>query len=183
MPSLIRVLEPLSRPPSPPPNIPCCSQSDGKALVWGAPPQAIRAQYRTGDGRTKTSLLLVSGWWGLARHFHYLPELVAAAIWSMPAFHFAIMPFVYLAFLTILLLDRAYRWGGAHGSAWRCSLPLSGWEDVLPQHSLSSASMFWSRGQCSHRAPASTSCCIDPTALAHHFHSVKPADFYPTNTP
>ncbi|KFM27372.1 7-dehydrocholesterol reductase [Auxenochlorella protothecoides] len=84
-------------------------QSDGKALVWGAPPQAIRAQYRTGDGRTKTSLLLVSGWWGLARHFHYLPELVAAAIWSMPAFHFAIMPFVYLAFLTILLLDRAYR--------------------------------------------------------------------------
>ncbi len=48
-------------------------------------PRKIVAKYTTGDGREKTSLLLTSGWWGLARHFHYLPEILAAFFWSMPA--------------------------------------------------------------------------------------------------
>ena len=36
-------------------------------------------------GEKKTSLLLASGWWGVARHFHYLPEISASFFWTAPA--------------------------------------------------------------------------------------------------
>lgn len=32
----------------------------------------------------KESILLVSGWWGVVRHFNYLPELAAAFLWTVP---------------------------------------------------------------------------------------------------
>ena len=35
--------------------------TDGRALVWGQPPKKIVAKYTTGNGKEKTSLLLVSG--------------------------------------------------------------------------------------------------------------------------
>lgn len=84
-------------------------RSGGKALVWGRVPRKIHARYVTGDGCVKDSLLLASGWWGLARHFHYLPELAAAAAWSCPCGFASPLPYVYLAFLTALLTDRAFR--------------------------------------------------------------------------
>ena len=83
--------------------------TDGKELVWGRPPRKIVAQYTTGDGHQKTSLLLTSGWWGLARHFHYLPEILAAFFWSMPAGFAHALPYFYVFFLTLLLTDRAFR--------------------------------------------------------------------------
>jgi len=36
-------------------------ESGGRARVWGAPPKKLAAQYTTGDGTQKTSLLLLSG--------------------------------------------------------------------------------------------------------------------------
>ena len=36
--------------------------------IWGKPPTFIEAKYVTKDGETRTSLLLASGWWGLARY-------------------------------------------------------------------------------------------------------------------
>ena len=45
-----------------------------RALVWGRPAQVITAPYVTATGERKVSLLLCSGWWGIARHFHYIPE-------------------------------------------------------------------------------------------------------------
>jgi 7-dehydrocholesterol reductase len=72
-----------------------------RALVWGRPAQVITAPYVTATGERKVSLLLCSGWWGVAvrccrahldspppscadpfhfpspllqRHFHYIPE-------------------------------------------------------------------------------------------------------------
>ena len=38
----------------------------------------IHATWTSGDGRAHESILLVSGWWAVARHFHYVPELVLA---------------------------------------------------------------------------------------------------------
>lgn len=54
--------------------------SGGTALVWGRPAKVIRAEYETVDRKTgakskKTSLLLASGFWGVARHFQYFFEL------------------------------------------------------------------------------------------------------------
>ncbi|MFC4911827.1 hypothetical protein [Actinomadura gamaensis] len=84
-------------------------RTDGRTRVWGRPPELIRARYTTDDGRTHDSLLLVSGWWGLARHFHYLPELVAALTWSLPAGPGRLLPYFYPIFLAILLVDRTGR--------------------------------------------------------------------------
>ena len=74
-----------------------------------ATPSKIEATYTTTSGETKTSLLLTSGWWGLARHFHYVPEILAAFFWTVPALFNHFLPYFYVVFLTILLFDRAKR--------------------------------------------------------------------------
>ena len=50
-----------------------------------------------------------AGWWGLARHFHYLPELGAALCWTLPNGTSHALPYFYFLFLLLLLTDRAYR--------------------------------------------------------------------------
>lgn len=81
----------------------------GNCRVWGKKPKTVLAQYQTTDGQTKESILLASGWWGIARHFHYIPELAATFLWSVPALFDNFSPYFYVSFLTILLVDRAYR--------------------------------------------------------------------------
>jgi 7-dehydrocholesterol reductase len=82
---------------------------NGECLVWRKKPDLIFANYRTEWGEEKQNLLLVSGWWGLSRHFHYIPELLGALFWSLPALFDHFLPYFYLCFLTLLLVDRAYR--------------------------------------------------------------------------
>ena len=53
--------------------------------------------------------MLASGWWGLARHFHYVPEILAAVLWTAPALFSHFLPWFYVIFLTILLVHRAGR--------------------------------------------------------------------------
>jgi 7-dehydrocholesterol reductase len=83
--------------------------SEGKCTVWGKKPEFIVAKYTTEKGETNTSLLLASGWWGIARHFHYVPEILAAFCWTLPAGFSSGAPYFYVVFLTILLTDRAFR--------------------------------------------------------------------------
>jgi 7-dehydrocholesterol reductase len=86
----------------------------GHCLVWGSPPALIRA---------RGSLLLASGFWGLARHFHYVPELGAAVFWTLPAGVAHALPWFYVAFLAVLLVERALaddaRCATKYGEAWR----------------------------------------------------------------
>jgi 7-dehydrocholesterol reductase len=90
--------------------------TEGKALVWGKKPDFIKAKYtivdrNTGKKKTKTSLLLASGFWGVARHLQYSFELTAAWSWCLLANPFVngVIPLFYAAFLTYLLIDRANR--------------------------------------------------------------------------
>jgi 7-dehydrocholesterol reductase len=76
--------------------------------IWGRDPVHIIARYKSG-GQELTSLLLADGWWGLARHFHYIPEIAASFFWCLPAMNQAIFPYFYPVYLTLLLLDRAWR--------------------------------------------------------------------------
>ena len=69
----------------------------------------IRAKYTTAKGEERSSLLLASGWWGLARHFHYVTEILASFFWALPALDSGFTPYFYVIYLTILLTDRAYR--------------------------------------------------------------------------
>ena len=93
--------------------------SNGKKKVWGKKPLMIEAEYKVLKNDawvTKKSLLLASGWWGVARHFHYLPEITASFFWTAPALFDKLPPYLYVVFLTILLIDRSMR------DDLRCSL-------------------------------------------------------------
>ena len=84
--------------------------ADGRAKVWGRPAEVIRAKYMTASGELKESILLVCGWWGLVRHFNYVPELLAAFLWTAPCGFAHFLPYFYTCpFLTTLLFDRARR--------------------------------------------------------------------------
>lgn len=83
--------------------------ANGNLNIWGKPPHIIEASYVTGDGKTRRSLLLASGWWGVSRHINYVFEITLAFCWSLPAARTGIIPYLYVIFLTILLTDRAYR--------------------------------------------------------------------------
>lgn len=81
----------------------------GRAKVWGAEPDFVSAEYVTAEGEKRTSLLLASGWWGISRHFHYVPEIMASFFWCVPALFAKPLPYFYPVYLTLLLLDRAWR--------------------------------------------------------------------------
>jgi 7-dehydrocholesterol reductase len=81
----------------------------GRTTIWGRAPQLIHATYVPADGQPRQNLLLVSGWWGVARHFHYLPELALALAWTSTVGFDRVLPWFYLIFLSILLIHRAVR--------------------------------------------------------------------------
>lgn len=81
----------------------------GDCTIWGKKPRTALATYYTESGEKKQNLLLSSGWWGITRHFHYLPEVAAAFFWSVPALFVNFSPWFYVCFLAILLTDRAFR--------------------------------------------------------------------------
>lgn len=83
--------------------------TNGNCKVWGRKPAFTIGNYMTERGEPKQNILLTSGWWGLARHFHYVPEVLASLCWSLPALFNDFLPYFYVVFLTILLANRAYR--------------------------------------------------------------------------
>lgn len=83
--------------------------TQGDCKIWGKKPVTVLANYRTTEGDKKQTILLASGWWGVARHFHYIPELAGTFFWSVPALFENFSPYFYLSFLTVLLFDRAFR--------------------------------------------------------------------------
>jgi 7-dehydrocholesterol reductase len=82
---------------------------NGDCKIWGKKPEVTVAHYVTEKGEHKKSLLLCSGWWGISRHFHYIPEILGAFFWSVPALFDNFFPYFYVSFLTILLMERAFR--------------------------------------------------------------------------
>lgn len=83
--------------------------TDGNCKVWGKKPELIRARYLTDTGEEKQSILLVSGWWAVSRHFHYIPELTVAFLWCLPGGFDNLLPYTYFIFLSILLTHRSIR--------------------------------------------------------------------------
>ncbi|MFN8310837.1 MAG: hypothetical protein U0T73_12825 [Chitinophagales bacterium] len=96
--------------------------TNGNTTIWGKSPVLIEAEYTTEDGKKKKNLLLASGFWGVSRHFHYIPELLSAFFWSCATGFAFFAPFFYVVFLTILLVHRAFRddmkCRNKYGPAW-----------------------------------------------------------------
>lgn len=68
-----------------------------KALIWGTPPKVIGGK------------LLVSGYWGIARHCNYLGDLLLALSFSLPCGISSPVPYFYPIYLLILLIWRERR--------------------------------------------------------------------------
>ncbi len=83
--------------------------TNGECKVWGKQPKLIQASYIDQKGVERSNLLLVSGWWGISRHFHYLLEISLAFFWTLPVLFTHFLPWFYVVFLTILLVHRSYR--------------------------------------------------------------------------
>ena len=77
--------------------------------IFGNDAKYIVAKYTPQNGKEKTSLLLLSGYWGIARHFHYLPEILCSIFWCIPAGFEHFLPHFYYLFLIVLLCDRSVR--------------------------------------------------------------------------
>jgi len=98
-------------------------QSGDRYRVWGRPAQLLHVSYTLSCGMNKETVLLTSGWWGVARHFHYVLEIVGSFCWTLPALFIAPTPYFYVVFLTILLVHRSFRdeerCSNKYGSGWQ----------------------------------------------------------------
>jgi 7-dehydrocholesterol reductase len=83
--------------------------TNGKVGIWGKQAEYITAEYKTKDGKTHSSLLITSGWWGFSRHANYLADLMLS--WAMCATCGAehLLPWSYFLFISVLLYHRIHR--------------------------------------------------------------------------
>ena len=84
-------------------------EANGETTIWGKKPKLIFARYRLENGAERSSILLVSGFWAIARHFNYVPEIALAFFWSLPALFENLLPYSYVIYLTMLLVHRSFR--------------------------------------------------------------------------
>lgn len=98
-------------------------KQNGSCVIWGKPAKYIPAEYTTSLGEQKQSYLLTSGWWGLARHFNYLADLMNALSYCLVCAFGHVLPYFYFVFMLILLLHRTYRddikCRQKYGAAWQ----------------------------------------------------------------
>jgi ergosterol biosynthesis ERG4/ERG24 family protein len=69
--------------------------------VWGQPARYIRT--------ARGPLLLVSGWWGLARHLNYLGDITMALAWCLLTGFRTPLTYFYLVYMVVLLVHRERR--------------------------------------------------------------------------
>ncbi|MDB4989921.1 MAG: Delta14-sterol reductase, partial [Myxococcaceae bacterium] len=95
--------------------------------IWGRPPEFIQ----TGRG-TK---LLVSGFWGIARHSNYLGDLMMGLAWCMTTGFSHVLPYFYFIYFVILLLHRERRdhdhCARKYGADWQAYTARVRWR-ILP---------------------------------------------------
>lgn len=97
-------------------------------VIWNQPARVLKCTYTTSDGHEHNTVLLASGWWGVARHFNYLADLVQAGcmcvslsykqrtnvggvlIRSKALCGFEhVLPWLYFIYMLILLCHRVHR--------------------------------------------------------------------------
>jgi 7-dehydrocholesterol reductase len=90
--------------------------------IWGKKPEKISCEYTSLDGKLHTSNLLVSGWWGRARHMNYTGDLMLSFAYCLACGMEHILPYFYFIYMSILLVHRCYRdehrCFNKYGKAW-----------------------------------------------------------------
>lgn len=83
--------------------------TDANCKIWGKKPTVVRTTYKTSDGKTHHSLLLASGYWGLARQFNYCGDLLISLAECLCCAFGHPLPYFYIVYMTILLVHRVER--------------------------------------------------------------------------
>ncbi|XP_054157066.1 uncharacterized protein LOC128955422 [Oppia nitens] len=100
-----------------------CRQTNGKCNIWGQPAKVIRATYLDNYGITKRTVLLASGYWGIARHINYTFEILATFAICCPSLLTSPIPYIHLATVVAMLLHRTHRdnqrCAKKYGSHWK----------------------------------------------------------------
>ncbi|XP_012589778.1 PREDICTED: 7-dehydrocholesterol reductase [Condylura cristata] len=84
-------------------------RTDGRCLIWGRRPRAIECSYSSADGRRHRSKLLVSGFWGVARHFNYTGDLMGSLAYCLACGGGHLLPYFYVVYMAVLLTHRCVR--------------------------------------------------------------------------
>ena len=74
---------------------------DPNQPIWGKTPQSMPTKRGT--------KLLLSGWWGVARHANYLGDMMMAFAWCLACGFGSLVPYFYVLYFVPLLLDRERR--------------------------------------------------------------------------
>ena len=69
--------------------------------IWGKTPQSMQTKRGT--------KLLLSGWWGVARHANYLGDMTMAFAWCLACGFGSLVPYFYVLYFVPLLIDRERR--------------------------------------------------------------------------
>ncbi|KAF6332899.1 7-dehydrocholesterol reductase [Rhinolophus ferrumequinum] len=97
-------------------------RTGGRCLIWGRKPKAIECAYTSADGRKHHSQLLVSGFWGVARHLNYTGDLMGSLAYCLACGGGHLLPYFYIVYMTILLTHRClrdeHRCASKYGSDW-----------------------------------------------------------------
>ncbi|XP_032626250.1 7-dehydrocholesterol reductase isoform X2 [Chelonoidis abingdonii] len=98
-------------------------RTDGNCKIWGKKPQYIECSYTSVDGTKYYSKLMISGFWGVARHFNYTGDLMGSLAYCLTCGFEHILPYFYIIYMTILLTHRCirdeHRCSSKYGKDWK----------------------------------------------------------------
>ncbi|CAG8497788.1 11748_t:CDS:2, partial [Ambispora leptoticha] len=95
-----------------------CTQAVGYAIFRGANNEKNLFRNDPEDARVKHlkyitteagSRLIISGWWGRARHINYLGDWIMSWAWCLPCGFDNIFPYFYVLYFAVLLIHRELR--------------------------------------------------------------------------
>ncbi|XP_042197343.1 7-dehydrocholesterol reductase isoform X2 [Callorhinchus milii] len=84
-------------------------RTDGKCKIWGKKPEYIECSYVSIDGKKYQSKLMISGFWGVARHLNYTGDLMGSLAYCLACGFGHLLPYFYITYMTILLVHRCLR--------------------------------------------------------------------------
>ncbi|XP_059832029.1 7-dehydrocholesterol reductase isoform X2 [Hypanus sabinus] len=98
-------------------------RTGGNCEIWGKKPSYIECTYLSIDGKTHHSKLLISGFWGLARHLNYTGDLMGSLSYCLACGSGHLLPYFYIIYMSILLVHRCirdeHRCLNKYGKDWR----------------------------------------------------------------
>ncbi|XP_028916960.1 7-dehydrocholesterol reductase isoform X2 [Ornithorhynchus anatinus] len=98
-------------------------RTDGNCKIWGKKPEYIECSYMSVDGKKHYSKLMISGFWGVTRHFNYTGDLMGSLAYCLACGFNHIFPYFYIIYMSILLIHRCirdeHRCSSKYGKDWK----------------------------------------------------------------